>query len=117
MLLLSGNALVVFKTMVFESFLLSGLAMWAWVFFHTRSFAAALLAGAAFTFAPWRMHNLPHPQYLGFQYLPLALLGVDLNAQKISPGAENAGHDPSIFNDSSGPGAGLLALALQMAAS
>ena len=46
-----------------------------------------------------------------------ALLGVDLNAQKISPGAENAGHDPSIFNDSSGPGAGLLALALQMAAS
>ena len=46
-----------------------------------------------------------------------ALLGVDLKSQCISPGAENAGHDPSIFNDSSGPGAGLLALALQMAAS
>lgn len=74
----TGNALAVFKAMVFESFVLSGLAMWAFVYFHTRSFAAALLAGAAFTFAPWRVQNIPHPQYLGFQYLPLALLGADL---------------------------------------
>ncbi|MFP6664614.1 MAG: hypothetical protein VCC00_10470 [Deltaproteobacteria bacterium] len=74
----TGQALAVFKAMVFESFVLSGLAMWAFVYFHTRSFAAALLAGAAFTFAPWRVQNIPHPQYLGFQYLPLALLGVDL---------------------------------------
>ena len=83
----SEDALVVFKTMVFESFVLSGLAMWGWVFFHTRSFAAALLAGAAFTFAPWRVQNLPHPQYLGFQYLPLALLGVDLWLARRRPGA------------------------------
>lgn len=74
----SGQALTVFKAMVLESFVLSGLAMWAFVYFHTRSFAAALLAGVAFTFAPWRVQNLPHPQYLGFQYFPLALLGVDL---------------------------------------
>ena len=76
--LLTGDALVVFKAMVFESFLLSGLAMWGWVYFHTRSAVAALLAGAAFTFAPWRVQNLPHPQYLGFAFFPLALLGVDL---------------------------------------
>ena len=83
----SGQALTVFKAMVLESFALSGLAMWAFVYFHTRSFSAALLAGAAFTFAPWRVQNLPHPQYLGFQYLPLALLGVDLwLAQRRWPG-------------------------------
>lgn len=76
--LFTGQALAVFKAMVLESFVLSGLAMWAFVYFHTRNFAAALLAGAAFTLAPWRVHNIPHPQYLGFQYLPLALLGVDL---------------------------------------
>ena len=74
----SEQALLVFKAMVWESFALSGLAMWAFVYFHTRSFGAALLAGAAFTFAPWRVQNVPHPQYLGFAYLPLALLGVDL---------------------------------------
>ena len=75
---LTEQALLVFKAMVWESFALSGLAMWAFVYFHTRSFAAALIAGASFTFAPWRVQNVPHPQYLGFGYLPLALLGVDL---------------------------------------
>jgi hypothetical protein len=75
---LTGDALVVFKAMLFESFVLSGLAMWSFVYFHTRSFPAALLAGAAFTLAPWRVQNVPHPQYLGMQYLPAALLGIDL---------------------------------------
>lgn len=76
--LATGSALAVFKAMLLESFVLSGLAMWGFVYFHTRSFGAALVAGAAFTLAPWRVQNVPHPQYLGFQYLPLALLGVDL---------------------------------------
>jgi hypothetical protein len=75
---LSASALAVFKTMLVESFVLSGLAMWGFVFFHTRSFAAGLVAGALFTLAPWRVQNVPHPQYLGFQYFPLALLAVDL---------------------------------------
>lgn len=74
----TGDSLVVLKAMLFESFVLSGLAMWGFVYFHTRSFPAALLAGAAFTLAPWRVQNVPHPQYLGMQYLPLALLGIDL---------------------------------------
>jgi len=72
------SALAVLKAVFFESFVLSGLAMWAFVYFHTRSFAAALVAGAAFTLAPWRVQNVPHPQYLGIQWIPLALLGVDL---------------------------------------
>jgi len=73
----SGNVLVVLKAMALESFVLAGLAMFLLVHHHTRDAGAALLAGAAYTFAPWRVHTLPQPQYLGAQYLPLALLAVD----------------------------------------
>src|SRR5439155_1665288 len=73
----SGNVLVVLKAMALESFVLAGLAMFLLVHHHTRDAGAALLAGAAYTFAPWRVHALPQPQYLGAQYLPLALLAVD----------------------------------------
>ena len=73
----TGNALVVLKAMAFESFVLAGVAMFLLVHHHTRSVAAALVAGAAFTLAPWRPNTLPQPQYLGTAYLPLALLAVD----------------------------------------
>lgn len=75
---LSGNALVVLKAMAVESFVLAGLCMFLLARRQTGSTAAALVAGAAFTFAPWRVNGFPHPQYLGTQYLPLALLAVDL---------------------------------------
>jgi len=45
---------------------------------HTGSFAAALVAGAAYSFTPFRVQTIPQPQYLGIQYLPLALLCIDL---------------------------------------
>ena len=73
----TGNALVVLKAMALESFVLAGIGMFFYVRHHTRSAAAALVAGAAFTFAPWRPNTLPQPQYLGTAYLPLALLAVD----------------------------------------
>src|SRR5205814_934677 len=73
----TGNVLVALKAMALESFVLAGLAMFLLVHHHTRDAGAALLAGAAYTFAPWRVHTLPQPQYLGAQYLPLALLAVD----------------------------------------
>ncbi|HUE29785.1 MAG TPA: hypothetical protein VMR79_02865 [Verrucomicrobiae bacterium] len=73
----TGNVLVALKAMALESFVLAGLAMFLLVHHHTRDAGAALLAGAAYTFAPWRVHALPQPQYLGTQYLPLALLAVD----------------------------------------
>jgi hypothetical protein len=75
--LFGGDALTVLKAMVLESFVLAGLAMFALVWRHTRDVPAALVAGAAFTFAPWRVNTLPQPQYLGAAYLPLALLAVD----------------------------------------
>jgi len=74
----TGSALAVLKAMALESFVLGGLFMFLFARHQTGSNAAALLAGAAFTFAPWRVQSFPHPQYLGTQYLPLALLAVDL---------------------------------------
>ena len=73
----TANALVVLKAMALESFVLAGLGMFALVLHHTANPAAALVAGAAFTFAPWRPGAMPQPQYLATAYLPLALLAVD----------------------------------------
>lgn len=74
----TGSALAVLKAMALESFVLGGVFMFLFARHQTGSSAAALVAGAAFTFAPWRVQSFPHPQYLGTQYLPLALLAVDL---------------------------------------
>jgi hypothetical protein len=83
----TGNALVALKAMALESFVLTGLAMFLLVYHHTRNAPAALVAGAAFTFAPWRPNTIPQPQYLGTQYLPLALLAVDCWVERRRPRA------------------------------
>jgi hypothetical protein len=83
----TGNALVALKAMALESFVLTGLAMFLLVYHHTRNAPAALVAGAAFTFAPWRPNTIPQPQYLGTQYLPLALLAVDCWLERRRPRA------------------------------
>lgn len=74
----TGSALAVLKAMALETFLLAGLGMFALVYSHTRNAGAALVAGAAFTFAPWRVQGFPHPQYLATGTIPLALLAIDL---------------------------------------
>lgn len=74
----TGSALAVLKAMALETFVLAGLGMFALVFSHTRNIGAALVAGAAFAFAPWRVHGFPHPQYLATGTIPLALLAIDL---------------------------------------
>jgi hypothetical protein len=73
----TGNAVHVLKAVALESFVAVGLAMWLLVRFHTRDAAAALVAGAAATFTTFRVESIPQPQYLGTQYLVLALLAVD----------------------------------------
>lgn len=74
----TGSALAVLKTYVLESIALSGLGMFLYVRHHTRDFAAALFAGAAYTFTAFRVETVPQPQYLGIAFLPLALLCADL---------------------------------------
>ena len=78
----TGNALTVLKAMAFESFVAAALAMFAFVHHRTRDATAALVAGAAYAFTPVRVETIPQPQYLGTQYLPLALLAVDLLVER-----------------------------------
>lgn len=67
-----------FKFYLLESSVLTGLGMFLYVRHHTRSASAALVAGGAFTFTPFRTETVHQPQYLGFGFLPIVLLAVDL---------------------------------------
>lgn len=78
----TGSALAMLKAYVLESFVLSGLGMYLYVYHHTRNFWAALVSGAAYTFTPFRVETIPQPQYLGMAGLPLAFLSVDLYLEK-----------------------------------
>lgn len=80
-LALTGSALTMLKAYVFESFVLSGVGMYLYVHHHTRNFWAALVAGAAYTFTPFRVETIPQPQYLGMAWLPLAFLAIDLHLE------------------------------------
>jgi hypothetical protein len=83
--LLSGNAAYVLKAMMLESIVLTALAGFLVVRHHTGDAAAGLVAGALLTLSPWRfeprgVHGgvAAEPQYLGFQFLPLALVALAL---------------------------------------
>ncbi|GAB4445717.1 MAG: hypothetical protein Kow00120_15800 [Anaerolineae bacterium] len=63
-------------------FLLAGGAMYAWMRRHTRSHWGALLASAAYTFAPFHMVNVyvrgdSLAEFFAFAWYPLTLLAVD----------------------------------------
>lgn len=77
-LALTGNVLTMLKAYLVETFALSGLGMFVYVWHHTRNAWAAFVAGAAFTFTPFRAETVPQPQYLGLAFVPLALVSVDL---------------------------------------
>ena len=80
-LAITGSALAMLKAYVLESTVLSGLGMFLYVRHHTKITGAALVAGAAFAFTPFRIATVPQPQYLGFGFLPLALLAIDLHLE------------------------------------
>jgi hypothetical protein len=73
---ITGDALVTYNLTTLLTFVLSALAMYALVWRLTRSVPAALVAGLAFGFAPFRMSQLPHIQMLAAFWAPLALLGL-----------------------------------------
>lgn len=77
----TGDALLMLKTYVLESFALSGLGMFLYVRHHTRNSWAALAAGAAYTLTPFRVETIPQPQYLGIAWVPLAFLAIDLHLE------------------------------------
>ncbi len=75
--LASGQPVLGYNLTFLASFVLSGLGMYLLALHLTRSRPAALLAGLAFAFAPYRLAAFSHLQLLTIQWLPLALLFLD----------------------------------------
>lgn len=72
----TANAVALHQSAIVLSTWLLGLCTWALVRWLTRSEAAALLAGAAAAFMPWRLSELSHVQLLSAQWFPLVWLGL-----------------------------------------
>jgi hypothetical protein len=87
--LLTHNAAYVLKAMMLESIVLTALAAFLLIRHHTGDAAAGLVAGVLLTLSPWRyeprgVHGgvAAEPQYLGFQFLPFALLALALYVER-----------------------------------
>ena len=75
-ILISGNPLLAYNVAFFASFVLCAVSAYALTFRIARRHDAALVAGLAFAFAPYRMSQLAHVQVLSAYWMPLALLGL-----------------------------------------
>jgi hypothetical protein len=73
----TGNPLLAANAVVFGSFVLSGLAMFALAWHWTRSVGPSFVAGFVFAFAPPRIGQIGKWQLLSVQWAPLALLFLD----------------------------------------
>ena len=72
----TGSAVAVYNVLFIVSFALSAIAMHALVFSLTRNHGAALVAGCAYGFAPFRAWHLAHLELLASYWMPVALLGL-----------------------------------------
>ncbi|MDQ3213244.1 MAG: discoidin domain-containing protein, partial [Acidobacteriota bacterium] len=70
------NPLLAYNVAFFASFVLCALSAYALTFSIARRHDAALVAGLAFGFAPYRMSQLGHVQVLSAYWMPLALAGL-----------------------------------------
>ena len=75
---LTGDPVLAYNATVLGAFALSGMAMYALVFWLSRSVTAGLIAGIAFGFSPFRAVHLSHLQTLWTCGMPLALLGLHM---------------------------------------
>jgi hypothetical protein len=71
------NIALVFKAMVLESYVLTGLATFWLVRRRTGHTLAALAGATAFAFVPLRWNAFAQPQYLATQYLVVAIAALD----------------------------------------
>jgi hypothetical protein len=75
--LATGNPVLAMNANIFLTFVLTAMfthfVVWRW----TGSSIAALVAGFAFAFAPWRLEQFQWPQLLSVQYFPLVLYALD----------------------------------------
>jgi hypothetical protein len=75
-ILATHNPLLAYNLAFFASFVLCALSAYGLTYSVARSHQAALVAGLAFGFAPYRMSQLAHVQVLSAYWMPLALLGL-----------------------------------------
>ncbi|MCX7018112.1 MAG: hypothetical protein NTY46_03755 [Candidatus Sumerlaeota bacterium] len=73
------NSVFGYNCAIVLSFVLSGLAMHAWIWRMTGSHAAALVSATIFALSPCRISRLPgHLNLLGTQWLPLYFMGLTM---------------------------------------
>ncbi len=73
--LVAGNPILSYNVLFLSTFALSGLGMFLFAREITGSRTAALVAGVAYAFAPYRVTSMPHLQVLSSQWMPFALYG------------------------------------------
>jgi hypothetical protein len=73
---LTGNPLTTYNLALFLTWPLSAFAVYLLVRFLVKREDAAVLAGLAFGFTPYRIGELPHIQMLSSYWMPLVLLGL-----------------------------------------
>lgn len=74
-LAVTDNVILAYNLLFLSTFVLSGLGMFLLVRDLTGRPLAALVAGLAFAFAPYRIDQFPHLQVLSAQWMPFALYG------------------------------------------
>lgn len=72
----TGNIVLAYNVVFLSTFVLSGLGMFLLVREWTGRPWAAVFAGMAFAFAPYRMDQLSHVQVISSQWMPFALYGL-----------------------------------------
>ena len=73
---LTGNPLTTYNVALFLTWPLSAFAAYLLMLFLTRRQDAAIVAGLAWGFSPYRLSELGHLQSLSAYWLPLVLLGL-----------------------------------------
>ncbi|MBZ5556404.1 MAG: hypothetical protein LAO77_03910 [Acidobacteriia bacterium] len=71
----TGNIILCYNLLLLSTFVLSGLGMYLLVRELTGRPLAALLAGFAFAFAPYRLDQYAHLEVVTSQWMPFALFG------------------------------------------
>ena len=71
----TGNPILCYNVLFLSTFVLAGVGMYAFARELTGDGRAALVAGLAFAFAPYRIASMPHLQVLSAAWMPLVLLG------------------------------------------
>ena len=73
---ITKNPILSYNLLFLSTFALAGLGMFLLGRELTGSTAAALVAGLAFAFAPYRIANIPHLQVLSSAWMPFVLFGL-----------------------------------------